>query len=160
MNYETTGLTKLTNPANALVAHTNRSWTDRDGDWVPDCDLTNPLESGECGPYLNRNFGTAVITTRYAQDVTEGWQVRPWNKQISAVVQHEVMPGFGLTVGYFRTLVRQQDRHGQSRRDECGLHGVLRHGACATRVCRTAADTRSAATTTSIRAARASSTTW
>jgi hypothetical protein len=103
VNYETTGLTKLTNPANALVAHTNRAWTDADGDWIPDCDLANPLLNGECGPYLNRNFGTAVITTRYATDVTEGWQVRPWNKQISAVVQHEVMPGFGVTVGYFRT---------------------------------------------------------
>ena len=103
VNYETTGLTKLTNPANALVAHTTRSWTDADGDYNPDCDLTNPALNGECGPFDNRNFGTAVITNKYATDVTEGFAVRPNNEQISAVVQHELRPGFGMTVGYYRT---------------------------------------------------------
>jgi hypothetical protein len=85
------------------VAHTNRSWNDADRDYIPDCELANPLANGECGPYLNRNFGTAVITTRYAEDVTEGWHVRPWNKQISAVLQHEVRGGWGVTAGYYRT---------------------------------------------------------
>jgi hypothetical protein len=103
VNYETTGLTKLTNPANALVAHTTRSWTDADGDYVPDCDLTNSALNGECGPYDNRNFGTAVITNKYATEVTEGFAVRPNNQQISAVLQHEVRPGFGGYVGYYRT---------------------------------------------------------
>ena len=111
VNYETTGLTKLTNPANALVAHTTRSWNDsfygvgdpRTGNYVPDCELTNAALNGECGPYDNRNFGTAVITNKYAADVTEGYGVRPNNQQISAVVQHELKPGFGVTVGYYRT---------------------------------------------------------
>jgi hypothetical protein len=102
-NYETTGLTKLTNPANALVAHTNRRWTDLNNDYIPDCDLANPAQNGECGPYLNRNFGTSIVTTKYSKDVTEGWHVRPWNKQTSAVVQHELAPGFGVTAGYYRT---------------------------------------------------------
>ena len=35
--------------------------------------------------------------------MTEGYGVRPNNQQISAVVQHELRPGFGVTVGYFRT---------------------------------------------------------
>jgi hypothetical protein len=103
VNYETTGLTKLTNPANALVAHTNRRWDDLNNNYIPDCDLANPAQNNECGPYLNRNFGTAVITTRYDTDVTKGWHVRPWNKQISAVLQHELRPNFGVTVGYYRT---------------------------------------------------------
>lgn len=103
VNYETTGLTKLTNPANALVAHTNRSWADANGNYIPDCDLANRLANGECGPFLNPLFGTAVINTRYAADVTEGFAVRPLNNQISAVFQHEVRSGVGVTVGYYRT---------------------------------------------------------
>ena len=111
VNYETTGLTKLTNPANALVAHTTRQWNDslfgvgdpRTGNYVPDCDLNNRQINGECGAFDNANFGTAVITTKYATDVTEGFAVRPNNNQISAVIQHELKPGFGLQVGYYRT---------------------------------------------------------
>ena len=93
------------------MAHTTRSWNDsfygagdpRTGNYVPDCDLTSSITNGECGPYDNRNFGTAVITNKYATDVTEGYGVRPNNQQISAVVQHELQPGFGVTVGYYRT---------------------------------------------------------
>lgn len=103
VNYETTGITKLTNPANALVAHTNRSWTDTNGNYIPDCELTSRFANGECGPFLNPLFGTAVINTRYAPDVTEGFAVRPLNNQISAVFQHEVRSGFGVTIGYYRT---------------------------------------------------------
>ncbi len=102
-NYETTGLTKLTNPANALMAHTTRSWADANGNYVPDCDLTNRLANGECGAFDNANFGTAVITNRFAPDVTEGFGVRGNNQQISAALQHELMPGFGVQVGYYRT---------------------------------------------------------
>jgi hypothetical protein len=111
VNYETTGLTKLTNPANALVANTTRSWNDsmygpgdpRTGNYIPDCDLTNGTQNGECGPFLNRLFGTSVVNTRFADDVSAGFGVRPFNKQISAVIQHEVRPGFAMTAGYYRT---------------------------------------------------------
>jgi hypothetical protein len=48
-------------------------------------------------------FGTAIIGTRYSQDVTEGWGVWPYNWQTSAGVQHELWPGTSLEVGYFRT---------------------------------------------------------
>ena len=57
VNYETTGLTKLTNPANALVAHTNRS-LDRRATTTGFRTAIWPTRSlnGECGPYLNRQL--------------------------------------------------------------------------------------------------------
>jgi hypothetical protein len=103
VNYETTGITKLTNPANALVANTTRSWNDANGNFFPDCNLNNGAANGECGAFDNRNFGTSVITTRFAKDVTEGWNVRPWNKQMNVVLQQELKPGLGVTAGYYRT---------------------------------------------------------
>ena len=103
VSYETTGLTKLTNPANTLVANTTRSWNDTNKNYIPDCNLNNSAANGECGPFQNSNFGTSVITTKFAKDVTEGWNVRPANKQITAVIQQELRPGLGVTAGYYRT---------------------------------------------------------
>lgn len=111
VNFETTNLTKLNNPAAGLVANTSRSWDDsfygagdpRSGNYIPDCNLLDPARNGECGPFLNSAFGTSVINTHFAPDVTSGWQHRPYNNQITAVIQQEVRPGLGLTAGYYRT---------------------------------------------------------
>ena len=55
----------------------HRSWNDsswagdpRTGNYIPDCNLLNPALNGECGPFLNSAFGTSVVNTRYASDVT------------------------------------------------------------------------------------------
>jgi hypothetical protein len=109
--YDTTSITKLVNPAAGLVANTTRSWDDnlfgagdpRSRNFIPDCNLLNPLGNGECGPFLNRAFGTSVVNTRYDSDVTTGWFHRPFLNQVTAVVQHEVRPGLGVTAGYYRT---------------------------------------------------------
>ena len=101
VNYDTTGLSQLTNPAGALVVATTRSWTDSNGDFKPDCNLKLTGLNGECGAMANQQFGTTVINTRYAEDVTKGWHVRPYNNQVSAVLQQELRPGFGVTVGIF-----------------------------------------------------------
>jgi hypothetical protein len=111
VNFETTNLTKLNNPVASLVANTSRSWDDsrfgpgdpRSGNYVPDCNLLNPADNGECGPFLNSAFGTSVINTHFASDVTSGWQHRPYNNQWTAVLQQEVRQGLGLTFGYYRT---------------------------------------------------------
>ena len=103
VNFETTGITKLNNPVATLVANTTRSWNDslfgagdpRSGNYIPDCNLLNPALNGECGPFLNSAFGTSVVNTRYAADVTSGWHHRPFNSQVSAVVQQELRPGLG-----------------------------------------------------------------
>ena len=103
VNFETTQLTKLNNPAAGLVANTTRAWTDTNHNYIPDCNLLNPAANGECGAFVNSAFGTSVINTHFAPDVTTGWQHRPFNNQISAVLQQEVRPGLGMTVGYYRT---------------------------------------------------------
>ena len=111
VNFETTNLTKLSNPAAGLVANTTRSWNDsfygagdpRTGNYIPDCNLLSPTVNGECGAFVNSAFGTSVINTRFAPDVTTGWHHRPYNNQITAVIQQELRPGLGMTVGYYRT---------------------------------------------------------
>src|SRR5262249_48736218 len=63
----------------------------------------NTLANGECGALSNQAFGTTQVTTHYAKGVTEGWGVRPYTWQTSVIVQRELWPGVGASVGYFRT---------------------------------------------------------
>ncbi len=90
------------NPAVNLTRTTSRNWTDN-GNYRPDCDLLNPAANGECGAWSNLNFGKANAETRYAPDAQSGFnnQFRNWQGSVS--VQHELRPGLGLNVGYFRT---------------------------------------------------------
>src|SRR5262249_3366906 len=48
-------------------------------------------------------FGTVVPTLRYDSDLLSGWGKREYNWQTSVAVQHELMPGVALNVGYYRT---------------------------------------------------------
>ena len=98
-----TQVANLTNPAAAIAAGTSRSWTDTNGDFLVDCDVVLSAANGECGPIANQLFGTVVQQTRLAEDVTEGWHTRNNNWQASVTLDHELRPGLGLTVGYFRT---------------------------------------------------------
>src|SRR5262249_12211915 len=81
-----------------------RTWTDLNGNYAPDCDLTNPLTNGECGPLPNPNRGRAsTLTTFYDPAYLAGWNVRPYTWNSSVSVQHELRPGLGVNVGYFST---------------------------------------------------------
>ena len=62
------------NPLAASNPSTNRGWTDSDGDFIPDCDLTNPALNGECQQFSNQNFGkNNPLATRYADEVLHGF---------------------------------------------------------------------------------------
>jgi hypothetical protein len=107
---ETTVLTAAVNPIITSVNQVSRTWNDntfpigdpRRGNFVPDCDLTNSALNGECGPFLNVNFGkNNPSATRYADDVTRGFGVRPYNWDIAAEVQHELRAGVSVTAGYY-----------------------------------------------------------
>ena len=95
------GLGQQPDPVNTLVNSANRSWHDN-GDFVPNCDLLNPAENGECGPLSNVNFGTAVPGQTYDPDLLTGWGHRNYNWEFSAGVQHELLPRLSIDVSYFR----------------------------------------------------------
>jgi hypothetical protein len=90
------------NPMNASVSSVTRTWTDSNGNYVPDCDLRNFGANGECAAISDQNFGRLNITTRYADDVTQGWNVRDYLWDISTEVQHQLRPGLSVTGGYYR----------------------------------------------------------
>ena len=98
------GIGNDTHPTETLVNQTNRAWTDADGDFFHDCNLTDPLANGECGPMANRNFGTNVPGDLYDDDLLFGWGKRGFNWEFSAGVQHELLTGLSLDVGYFRRI--------------------------------------------------------
>jgi Carboxypeptidase regulatory-like domain len=91
------------NPAVNLTRNTNRTWTDTNRNYRPDCELLNPAVNGECGAWSNLNFGKANVETRYADDAQSGFNTQFDNWQTSVSVQHELRPGMALNVGYFRT---------------------------------------------------------
>ena len=90
-------------PVLQMVTNTARNWNDINGNYVPDCDLTNLNANGECEAVANRNFGLTVPGTTYADEVTHGFGNRPYNWQTSFGIAHQLMPGVGLEVAYFRT---------------------------------------------------------
>ncbi len=92
-------LSNLYNPVNDIVGSTTRKWGDANRDFIPECDLNNPLANGECGQISNLKFGQPVIATQYADNVIHGYRSYSW--QYAAMVQHELLPRVSATMGYF-----------------------------------------------------------
>jgi hypothetical protein len=97
-------LANANNPATTVQTQTQRTWSDANGNFVPDCVLTNGAANGECGPWQFPNFGSSSPGTRYDRAIMEGWGVRPYNWEFSAGVQHELMPRLSLSAAYFRRV--------------------------------------------------------
>ena len=92
----------INNPATTLVTTVNRPWTDPNGNRVAECDFLNPAANGECGPWTNLQWGSAVQTTRVNPDVLEGWGVRNRDWQLGLSVQQQLAPQVALEVSYNR----------------------------------------------------------
>ena len=97
------------NPFNTLINATNRSWTDANNNYKPDCDVTNPAlqdnraSGGDlCGLMANQNFGKTIPGASFDKDLLTGWGHRSYNWEFSAGVQHEILPRVSVDVGYFR----------------------------------------------------------
>lgn len=91
------------NPVNAAVNSTGRSWGDANGNFFPDCDLTNPAKNGECGPMQNQAFGQTQIKTNPDPSWINGWGKRGYSWQAGVSIDHELRPGTSVSAGYYRT---------------------------------------------------------
>jgi outer membrane receptor protein involved in Fe transport len=83
-----------------------RTWTDVDGDFVPDCNLQNYQANGECLALTTAAiFGTVQPGTTYDPDLLEGWGKRAFNWEFTTGVQHELVPqGVGTAISDSRMI--------------------------------------------------------
>ena len=91
------------NPFSSSVQNVRRNWNDANANRVPDCDLTNFGENGECGIISDLNFGqNRPGSTTYEDSITSGFGHRNYVWDMSAEVVHEITTGVSLTAGYYR----------------------------------------------------------
>ena len=94
-----TSFTRLANPAANIALSATRSWTDTNGDFVPECNFTVVAKNGECGPLSNVNFGNSIPTTQYAPDALT---TRGYNWEFQAGIQHELVSRVSVAATYAR----------------------------------------------------------
>jgi hypothetical protein len=109
---ESTNMATLNNRVNTSINSATRSWTDTNGNFVPDCNLTNPALNGECG-LLNSPLGSPNVAASYGSSITSGWGVRPNDQEFAAGLNHEVLPrlavDFQFTHHSFGNFIASQD---------------------------------------------------
>ncbi len=101
--YTPLAFTASNNPASNASGNTTRTWTDANGNFVPDCDLRNPQVNGECGIWSDLSFGGVRPGTSWTDTAIKGFNVQQYNWQGSVSLQQELRPGIALNAGYFRT---------------------------------------------------------
>ena len=96
------GQVRQYNPLNSSINNTTRSWNDLNGNYLPDCDLRNFAQNGECGPMANSLFGRAnPNATLFAEDVRNGWGIRAYTWDLGTEVQHQLSTNVSMTAGYY-----------------------------------------------------------
>jgi len=86
-----TAFTRLANPANSIAVSATRTWSDANGDFIP--------QLSELGALNQATFGNSTIVTTYAPDTLT---TRGYNWEFSAALQRELMPRLSASVAYFR----------------------------------------------------------
>lgn len=90
-------------PASLAVPNTTRDWNDTNGNFIPDCDHKNLQANLECGRAQNLSFGSERSNpTQFDPKVDGGFGNRQYNWDFSTAVQHHLMQGLGVEVGYYR----------------------------------------------------------
>jgi hypothetical protein len=92
-------------PSGRLSTTVTRAWTDTDRDFVPDCDLSNPLANNggdACAQISDLGFGTERFTSDLDDKLVSGWGVRPGDWQIGASIQQQLLPRVSAEIGYTR----------------------------------------------------------
>ncbi len=93
-----------------------RTWSDANGNFVPDCDLKNPLAQSPsttgsidtCGQINNLLFGSnQLVGANYDPGVLSGWGVRPSDWGFGVSVQQQLFARAAVEVGYYRRSFTQ-----------------------------------------------------
>jgi len=113
--YEQAGTTGFSNRFNPLaLLTTNVSWTDLNGDGVPQGELGCVYMTAGCeiniAGQLPKNFGTASLPT-FDPDIK-----RMYNVETSLSIQHEIFPGVSVTGGWYN-----RQYHNMWRRTNTGV---------------------------------------
>jgi Carboxypeptidase regulatory-like domain len=100
-----------------VVTTATRTWNDNNGNFIPDCDLTNPAAQGPTAAgSLNQVDTCGVVAGAGAlmynnaptpqqagdDDARYGWQKRPYSWEFSLSAQRELSKGISVNGGYFR----------------------------------------------------------
>jgi hypothetical protein len=105
------GIPSAANPLNrGITQNFTRNWSDsvfpagdpRRGNFVVDCDVFNPAANGECTNAIPAAVNNTTPTPLNDADLRSGWGLRPFNWELSAGLQREVLPRVSLDVSYFR----------------------------------------------------------
>jgi hypothetical protein len=86
-----------------------RTWTDANGNFVPDCNLQNPAaqdlrgSGGDfCGAISNGSFGQTTLTNGYDPALLNGWGVRAGDWDLGVSLQQQILPRASIQVAYIR----------------------------------------------------------
>lgn len=95
----------------------SRTWIDNNGNFIPDCDLTNPATQSPTQTGANRQVDTCNAATgananfyrntlspnlTVDPDARYGWGKRPYSWEFSVSTQHELSQGVAVYGGYYR----------------------------------------------------------
>ena len=96
-------------PTSRLATNATRTWTDANGNFSPDCNLSNPaaqdnrVAGGDfCAALSAAAFGTPTNVLSVDPRVLQGRGVRPGDWQIGGTLQQQVLPRVSVEVGYVR----------------------------------------------------------
>jgi hypothetical protein len=98
---ESTNMATLNNRVNTSINSANRTWTDTNGNFVPDCNLSNPAQNGEC-QVLQQPLGSLAVAATYDSSITSGFGVRPNDQEVSAGIQRQVLPRVAVDFQFTR----------------------------------------------------------
>jgi hypothetical protein len=92
------------NPSFSLARFATRAWSDRNGNFVPDCDLTVAAATGECGPLSNSRFGQLGSQATFDPETYRGFGNRPYHWEFSTSIQQQLLSNVSVDIGYFRRV--------------------------------------------------------
>ena len=99
----------VNNPAAQRQTNASRTWTDRNRNFVVDCNPLNfavqDIPGGDfCGAPTGNglNFGQLNRTTTVNPDVLEGWGKRPYDWTFTASLAQEIIPRLSVEVAFNR----------------------------------------------------------